>query len=126
MQAGRLNEIYDQYRDRVAFFCIYIQEAHPEDEWQVLPNISEGVVYTQPKTEGERAAVAEACVLHLNLRMPMLLDEMNNAVDSAYAALPERLYVIDTEGRICYRSEPGPWGFTPDAWEKAIQEEAVR
>ena len=54
--------------------------------------------------------------------MPMLLDEMSNDVDTAYAALPERLYVIDPAGRITYRSEPGPWGFNMDDWEKAIRE----
>ena len=61
-------------------------------------------------------------MLNLSLAMPMALDEMSNAVDTAYSALPERLYLIDAEGRIAYRSGPGPWGFDIDAWEKAIGE----
>jgi hypothetical protein len=86
-------------------------------------NREQGIVYSQTRTEEERAEVAEACVLNLNLAMPMALDDMSNAVDTAYAALPERLYLIDEEGRIKYRSGPGPWGFDMDAWDKAIQEE---
>ena len=84
-------------------------------------NAADGVVFKQPKLESEREAAAEACVIGLNFGMPMLLDEMSNEVDTAYAALPERLYVIDREGRIAYRSEPGPWGFNVDDWEEAIR-----
>jgi type I thyroxine 5'-deiodinase len=86
-------------------------------------NVTDDVVFKQPRTEAEREAVAEACVVGLDLGMPMVLDEMSNEVDAAYAALPERLYVVDPEGRIAYRSEPGPWGFNMDDWEKAIRDQ---
>ena len=99
---------------------MYIQEAHPTDGWQVLMNIDDDVVFDQPKTEQDRAEVAEACAIGLDLKMPMLLDRVSNAVDAAYAALPERLYVLDREGTIRYRSEMGPWGFDVDAFEKAL------
>ena len=103
------------------FFCVYIQEAHPEDGWQVLINLEQEIVYTQPKTEDQRVEIAAACMLDLELELPMLLDAMTNEVDTAYAALPERLYVIDAEGKIAYRGDPGPWGFDADGWEEAIQ-----
>jgi hypothetical protein len=121
MQAGRLNQIYDKYADAVQFFCVYIQEAHPEDGWQLPINLEQEIVYNQPKTREERVGIAAACAIDLELRLPLLLDAMSNEVDSAYAALPERLYVIDAEGRIVYRGEPGPWGFDPDGWEQAIR-----
>ena len=66
--------------------------------------------------------MAESCVLGLNLEMPMAMDDMNDSVDNAYIALPDRLYVIDSEGKITYRSGPGPFGFDVDAWENAIAE----
>ena len=66
--------------------------------------------------------IAEACVLGLRFTMPMLLDDITNAVDEQYVALPERLYVIDAAGRITYRSELGPWGFDVDGWERAIRD----
>ena len=101
---------------------MYIQEAHTSDGWQIPSNDQEGVVYEQPKTTDEREAVAEACVLQLELSIPTLIDEMTNTVDQAYAALPDRLYLIDAEGRIAYKSEPGPWGFKPQELEAAIEE----
>ncbi len=76
----------------------------------------------QPTTTDERAAVAEACVFGLNFAMPTLLDDVDDVVDLAYAALPERLYVIDREGVVTHQAAPGPFGFDVDAWEKAIQE----
>lgn len=100
---------------------VYIQEAHPSDGWQIQPNEQEGVVYEQPKTADEREALAEACALHLDLSIPTLIDGMTNTVDRAYAALPDRLYLIDAEGRIAHKSEPGPWGFKPRELEAAIR-----
>ncbi len=89
-------------------------------------NIDQKVLFAQPTTAEERAEVAEACVLSLDLAMPTLLGDMANQVDTAYAALPERLYVIDCEGVIRYRSEMGPWGFDVDAFERALQEQVSR
>ncbi len=100
---------------------MYIQEAHPEDGWQIVMNLDEDVIYKQPKTDGERASIAQDCMRKLDFEMPMLLDPISNEVDTAYAALPERLYVLEPGGRIAYRSEPGPWGFDVDAFEKALQ-----
>jgi hypothetical protein len=104
----------------VTFYVVYIQEAHPTDGWQVASNEQEGVTYAQPATQDEREAVADACVLHLNLSIPTLIDDMSNTVDQAYAALPDRLYLIGADGRIVYKSAPGPWGFKPDELEDAI------
>ncbi len=119
---GRLEEMGRRYGDRVSFFVVYIQEAHTTDGWQVPENQREGVVYEQPVTAEERQAVAVACALRLEISIPTLIDEMSNAVDRAYAALPDRLYLIDAEGRVAYRSEPRPWGFKPQELEAAIRE----
>lgn len=119
-----MNELYETYRDRVQFFCVYIQEAHPTDGWQVPSNVDAGVLQAQPKTIEERAQVAATCALTLNLRMPMLLDEMTNDVDTKYAALPERLYVLDAEGRVFFKSVMGSMGFDVEAWARAIEEVA--
>ncbi len=69
----------------------------------------------------ERVEVAQACTLGLDLNIPTLLDEMTNAVDEAYVALPDRLYVVDADGRVAYRSGPGPMGFRSDDFERAIR-----
>ena len=69
----------------------------------------------------ERARVAEACILRLELAMPTLLDDMDNSTDRSYAAHPERLYVINREGTVVYQCGPGPFGFDVEGWENAIE-----
>ena len=120
----RLNEIYRSYKDRIDFYCAYIKEAHPEDSdggYRSERNAKLGIIIDQPTKIEERADAAEACVLALNLEMPMLLDDMTNQVEVAYRAWPDRLFVLDAEGRVTYRSAQGPQGFYPEDWEAAIQ-----
>ena len=117
----RLNEIYQSLKDEINFYCVYIREAHPEDGWQLPHNLKDEVVFYQPKNLEERADVAQACVLGLDLKMPTLLDDMDDTTDVAYAALPERLYVIDTDGTVTYQCGPGRFGFDVDAWLAALK-----
>ena len=83
-------------------------------------NLKQNIVFEQPTTETERAQAAESCVLGLDLKMPMAMDDMDDTVNNAYMALPERLYLLDEDGIIIYKSGPGPWGFDMDGWENAI------
>ena len=116
----RLNEIAAEFEGRVPVYCIYIREAHPEDGWQVEMNVDDDVIYNEPTTADERADLAQVCVLRLNLQMPMLLDDMTNAVDAAYVALPERLYALDADHKIAWRSDSGPAGFKPEEWREEL------
>ena len=116
----RLNEIYEKYRDYLHFLYVYIKEAHPTDGWLGRYNQQKGVLFAQPNSLDERTKIAEVCVLKLNLKMPMVLDDMTNSAEEAYKALPDRFYTVNAEGRIAWRGEPGPWGFDVDAWESAI------
>jgi hypothetical protein len=38
---------------------------------------------------------------------------LSNAADAAYSAWPERLYIIDEQGRIAYRGGMGPFHYDP-------------
>jgi len=69
----------------------------------------------------ERVDVGEACMVKLALEMPACVDEMDDAVAKAYAALPERLYLVGGDGRIAYKGGVGPMFFRPDEWERAIE-----
>ena len=117
----RLNQIYEDLKDRVQFYCVYIQEAHPTDGRQSAQNLVDEVLYEQPKSIEEREDVAQMCVLRLHLKMPMLLDNMSNEVDRLYAALPDRLYLLDRNGVVVFRTLVGSPGFDVDAWHTAIR-----
>lgn len=58
----------------------------------------------------------------LSLTAPLLLDGMDNAVDNAYGAWPERLYVIGQGGTVLYQGGKGPYGFDPEELERFLVE----
>ena len=60
-------------------------------------------------------------MLKMSLEIPALVDEMDDAVAAAYAAMPERLYLIGRDGRVAYQGGMGPMFFRPDEWEQAIE-----
>ena len=102
-----LHELWERYGERVHFLVVYIREAHPEEGWVVTPNRDEGIRVNDPTSNEARLEVAEACALHLKIRMPVVVDDVDDAVASAYGALPDRLYLIGGDGSICYQGEPG-------------------
>jgi hypothetical protein len=93
---------------------VYIREAHADDEWQMDDNRTDGVVLAQPTDSAGRRDAALSCTASLAMTMPCVVDTMDDAADIAYAAWPERMYVIDTDGKIAYAGRRGPWGFRPD------------
>jgi hypothetical protein len=99
---------------------VYITEAHPSDVWQMESNIKDKVVFASPNSEEERAFVAGACVRKLGIKIPAVLDEFGNSTESEYTAWPDRLYLIDSAGRVAYKSRPGPFGFKAEELKSAI------
>ncbi len=74
-------------------------------------------------TAAERHAVASTCAARLELTMPAVVDELDNAVASAYGGWPDRLYLVGADGRIAYQGGEGPFGFKPHELEQAIERE---
>jgi iodothyronine deiodinase-like protein len=99
---------------------VYITEAHPTDVWQMRSNVRDNVLFASPKDEDERAEVAGTCVRKLGIAFPAVLDEFGNSTERAYTGWPDRLYLIDSQGRVAYKSKPGPFGFKPDQLEAAL------
>jgi hypothetical protein len=95
------------------FLLIYIREAHP-DSVLFVPTGGGGKklqIIPQTSTAAERLKNLEQCVSLLQLTMPALIDSDDNVVNRAYAAWPDRLYAIGTDGKIAFKSGPGPFGF---------------
>ncbi len=83
-------------------------------------NVQENIVFTDPRTFVERNAAAESCVRTLGIRIPALIDDMQDTVERSYTGWPDRLYVIDRDGRVAFKSAPGPYGFQPADVEQSL------
>ncbi len=116
----------ERYRERVHFLVVYIREAHPEDGWIIPENRRSGLAVPDPKTDEERLTVASSCALNLHMRMPIVIDRVDNAVASVYGGWPDRLYLVRQDGRIAFQGGEGPFGFKPEEVERAIAEEFSR
>jgi hypothetical protein len=108
------------YRDRVEVAFVYVAEAHATDGWQMESNVEEDVLVANHVTIDDRFAAAREGVERLDLTLPVLVDQMDDAVSNAFAAWPERIYVVDRNGRIADVGGPGPFEFDPDAAAAAI------
>ena len=99
---------------------MYITEAHPSDVWQMQSNIKEKIVFASPKNEEERALIAGACVRKLGIKFTAVLDEFGNSTERVYTGWPDRIYLIDANGRVAFKTKPGPFGFKPDELANAL------
>jgi hypothetical protein len=118
---GALHDLWEAWGDRVAFVVVYIREAHPEEGWVVTPNRDDDIRVNDPTTTDERVNVAANCAINLKIRIPVVVDEIDDEIARAYGALPDRLYLIARDGTVAFQGERGPWGFKPEALETAMR-----
>ncbi len=82
-------------------------------------NLTADVCYRQPRTTEERVAIANDFSRRFNYPLPLAVDDIRNTASDAFAAWPERLYVIGEDGRIAYKGGMGPFDYKPEevrAW----------
>ncbi|MDP6444689.1 MAG: hypothetical protein QF805_12925, partial [Pirellulaceae bacterium] len=115
-----MDKVFAAYEKQVDFYTIYIREAHPTDGWRLTFNDQFGIKATQPKSFDERLALADQCSSSLQLLCPMLVDTIDDKVAKAYAAFPDRLYLIDRCGKVAYKGGRGPFGYKPRELERSI------
>ena len=119
-QAGNIERLVQRYEDRAKFFLVYVREAHPKDGWWMLSNQRAGIELPQPTTLRERREVATTCRNHLQLSVPMLVDTLDDTVGSTYSGMPNRLYLIDEDGKVVFKNGRGPFGFHPRQLEQSL------
>ncbi|MFN7736544.1 MAG: deiodinase family protein [Pirellula sp.] len=115
-----VDRLYEKYRDQANFLMVYVREAHPSDGWKMESNTKVGVDVSQPTSFDERIGVANQFCIKLNPKMPVVVDELNDPAGHAYSGMPARLYVIDAQGKVAFKSGRGPFGFSPPEMEQAL------
>lgn len=128
----RIHELYEQYQDKVQFLSIYIREAHPTDGWWLGRKLTRRLVklyapkvsleLSDPQTIEERREAAGQCDTALQYGVRTYVDEMDDKVNLAYAGWPTRLYIIGLDGRVAYAGGMGPYGFSPNELQKAMDD----
>jgi type I thyroxine 5'-deiodinase len=99
---------------------VYIREAHASNAWQVESNKKDNVIYKEPEHYDERVSLANTCSINLGIEFPALVDTIEDSTEIAYTGWPDRLYLIDANGHVAFKSEAGPFGFKTDQLANAI------
>jgi hypothetical protein len=107
---GQIENLYASYKDKANIYVIYIREAHPTDGWVVKNNKFK---ITDPKTLDERQKAARDFAESLKLTLPILVDTLDDRANTLYGGWPDRVYVIDAEGKVALKGGMGPGGFIP-------------
>jgi hypothetical protein len=112
--------MHERYKDQVQFVAVYVREAHPIDGWRSSSNDRAGITLRQPRSAREREGVAAKCCAVLEMNMPLVVDGLDDRVGHAFSGMPDRLYVLDRQGRVAYKGGRGPFGFKPREMEQAL------
>ena len=118
--SGNIEKLYQRYKDQANFVMIYVREAHPTDGWRMESNDRVGAITAQPKSYEERADVAQKCGKLFHFGFPMLVDTIDDTVGARYSGMPGRLYLIDRDGKVAFKSGRGPYLFKPAELEQAL------
>lgn len=118
---AEIEKLREDFSSLAKFVIIYIKEAHPEDEWQMDSNVESDVVYSQPNTFEARQELAKTFVDRMGVETDTLVDDIRNTALACYAAWPERIYVVDRDGRILYKGGIGPFYFEPEELREFLE-----
>lgn len=112
----------------VQFLMVYTAEAHTEDGWaldrqydnDVEFNKEDNFSFYYAKTIDDRRKMAAWLLEKKKIRMPVVIDSMNNDLLNAYNTWPIRLYII-VSGKVAYCGDQGPFGYDPVSVDRALQ-----
>ena len=107
-----MEQMYHDYKDIAEFRIVYISEAHAVDDRRPTEFARLKGIFEHTDL-GERCSTAEMMMQEENITIPCIIDEMDNHVSDAYDALPDRIFVIRTDGTIAFAADRGPEGFEP-------------
>uniref|UniRef100_A0A452HYB6 Iodothyronine deiodinase n=1 Tax=Gopherus agassizii TaxID=38772 RepID=A0A452HYB6_9SAUR len=105
---SEFNKLVEDFNSVADFLIIYIEEAHATDGWAFKNNI----IIKNHRNLQDRKKAAQF-LLKENPLCQVVLDTMENLSSSKYAALPERLYVVQG-GKVVYKGGVGPWNYHPE------------
>jgi hypothetical protein len=102
--------LMEKYQGRVEFLFVYCQEAHPEGEGDMCvrsmtPALEDLPPLTRTRSWEERAERARLFRDWTKTPRRILVDEDGpESVSARYGGFGDRLIVVDTQGRIAWRS----------------------
>lgn len=108
--APSVQELYDEFGDRVEFIMLYVREAHP------------GENITQSVTMEAKLAYARALKDYYDIQWTVAVDNIDGDLHRALDPKPNSAYLVNSEGTIVFRSL---WAADRDALRQALDAAAA-
>jgi hypothetical protein len=104
-------QIMTDFSDIADFVVVYLREAHPMDGWSILG--SKYSHLTSHKSQKERLEAARF-LIDEGCSCPLLIDTMDDACATQYAAVPERFFIIYNDVIQYAGQGAGPENYKPE------------
>jgi len=98
-----------KYADLIDFAIIYVEEAHPLDGWKFKDN--QYAIYQHGSLQDRIEAASILAEQVPNI--PVYTDLMDNHVNRAFGAMPERLFIL-LDNKVVYAGGMGPFFYNLD------------
>ena len=93
-----MDELHERYKDKdVEFFVVYSKEPHAQERKYFKK-------YTQHTSFEHKMDYAKELVAEFGMKIPVLVDDVAEAVVNAYGRMPNMVFVIDKDGNIAYKA----------------------
>jgi len=106
----KINSMYEQFKHRFNFVFVYIIEAHAQDEWPICSArwspTGKPILYNQTRTLEDRTRAASDFARDFKMKMPIIMDDMDNSFEKHYAPWPFRIFIVDPSNTLLYKSHP--------------------
>lgn len=115
-------KLASEYRDRVDFLVVYLEEAHPTDGWMfgMVTHFIPQHTSMHARLTASDALRQEIASLTSEPLLPVAVDLMDNTASRAYGALPERLAIIH-DSRLHWLGGRGPEDFSTNALQAELE-----
>ncbi len=108
--APPVQELYDEFGDRVEFIMLYVREAHP------------GENFAQSETMQEKLEYARKLKKFYDIQWTVAADNIDGDLHRALDPKPNSAYLVNSEGTIVFRSL---WAADRDALRQALDAAAA-
>ena len=108
--APSVQELYDEYSDRITFIMLYVREAHP------------GENFTQSETIEEKLEYARALQKHYGIEWTVAADNVDGDLHRALDPKPNSAFLMNSQGIILFRTL---WAADRDALRQALDAAAA-
>jgi Spy/CpxP family protein refolding chaperone len=103
--AQEMDQLQTRYSNEVSFCIVYTREAHPTDGWDVQRNHDDQINVQQTTSVLERRDMARKTRAYLHIRIPIVVDDMNDSISKAFNGFPNATVIIGKGGAIVARQQ---------------------